>query len=156
MQNTITQAALYRTQHPLLLQRVSDLFTSCKKYSCRINMRPMAFPVLYGHSLHHCHLWAWESGLFHENLMERNDFSHIQITSACFCLASAAPNILLPTTLSSKAKQVLVYFYDSAFLLEQSHRRGCLCFVILKIGSDAELNQTFNPFLINNFFILTL
>lgn len=46
--------------------------------------------------------------------------------------------------LPNKAKQVLFLIYDTAYLLEQSSRHGCL--YLLEIGCDAGLNKAFNPF----------
>lgn len=55
-----------------------------------INAITMTFPMLCGHSLPHCHLRAkrkWKTS----DLMVKNDFSHIQKTSACSTLPSSSP-----------------------------------------------------------------
>lgn len=54
---------------------------------------------------------------------------------------------------SNKAKQVLFLIYDTAYLLEQSSRHGCL--YLLEIGCDAGLNKAFNPFFISNVVLLS-
>lgn len=152
MQNAIKQAVLCRTRHSLLLQRVSDLFTSCEKHSwrnkCDANdISHIVQPFIASLSFMGLRKWTISWKFDGKKWFQ----SHVDNLSL-FLLWP----LLLPIFFFLQCRQTRLNRSYSLFmlvyLLEHSSRQHCL--YLLEIGWDAELNKAFNPFFINNLVIL--